>query len=107
MDSSILLSAASKRAFDSPISDLMSMALQRPDVISLAAGFVDHATLPVGSVGDTLAQILQDDMEGRRSLQYGTTRGDLKLRHRLLERLVGGRRDHAGNDLMRSSGGWW
>ncbi len=88
MDSTISLSAASRHAFDSPISDLMTLALQRPDVISLAAGFVDPATLPVAPVRDALSRILADNKEGRRSLQYGTTRGDHLLRHRLLDRLV-------------------
>lgn len=83
MDSTFSFSAASKRAFDSPISDLMALALQRSDVISLAAGFVDHATLPVEPVKHALGGMLGDELAARRGLQYGTTRGDGKLRHRL------------------------
>jgi 2-aminoadipate transaminase len=66
----------------------MARALASPDVISLAAGFVDHASLPVEATGRAVARVLGDEIEGRRALQYGTTRGDLKLRHRLVERLV-------------------
>jgi 2-aminoadipate transaminase len=88
MKPAIRLSAAARRTGDSPISDLMAHALASPDVISLAAGFVDHATLPVDATAKAVATVLGDEIEGRRALQYGTTRGDLKLRHRLVERLV-------------------
>jgi 2-aminoadipate transaminase len=66
----------------------MARALANPGVISLAAGFVDHATLPVEATARAVAAILGDEIEGRRALQYGTTRGDLKLRQRLVERMV-------------------
>lgn len=84
----IRLSSAARRTGDSPISDLMARALAAPDLISLAAGFVDHATLPVEPTARAAAAILADEVEGKRALQYGTTRGDLKLRRRLVERLV-------------------
>jgi 2-aminoadipate transaminase len=82
------LSAAARRTGDSPISDLMARALAAPELISLAAGFVDHSTLPAGPTAHAVERLLTDDVEGRRALQYGTTRGDLKLRHRLIERMV-------------------
>jgi 2-aminoadipate transaminase len=72
--------------------DLMQRALANPALISLAAGFVDHATLPVEATGEAAAALLADGTEGRRGLQYGTTRGDLRLRNqlvRLLERNEG------------------
>jgi 2-aminoadipate transaminase len=101
MDSTFSFSAASRRAFDSPISDLMAMALQRNDVISLAAGFVDHATLPVESVDTALRSTLGDPVEARRSLQYGTTLGDPRLRHRLIDRMIeAGEIDAARRDEM-------
>lgn len=78
------LSAASRRTDRSPISELMQRALAAPDLISLAAGFVDHATLPVEPTARAAAAMLADDIDGRRSLQYGTTRGDLKLRQQLI-----------------------
>lgn len=78
------LSAASRRTDDSPISDLMARALAAPDLVSLAAGFVDHATLPTEAVARAAASMLADPVEGKRALQYGTTRGDLRLRQRLV-----------------------
>src|SRR4051812_15594541 len=84
------LSAAARRTDDSPISDLMARALAAPEIISLAAGFVDHATLPVDAVAQSVASVLNDPAEGRRSLQYGTTRGDLHLRRRLAAFLESG-----------------
>ena len=79
------LSAAAQRVGDSPISELMARALANPDLVSLAAGFVDHASLPVEATAAMTSAMLADVPEGRRALQYGTTRGDKSLRRRLLE----------------------
>jgi 2-aminoadipate transaminase len=84
----IRLGAQARRCGDSPISDLMARALNTPDLVSLAAGFVDHATLPVEATAKAAAGVLTDELEARRSLQYGTTRGDVHLRRHLVERLV-------------------
>lgn len=81
----VALSAAARRTGFSPISDLMARALAAPDLISLAAGFVDHATLPVEAAAQAIGGILGDEVEGRRALQYGTTRGDHHLRNRLVK----------------------
>lgn len=81
------LSAASRRTSEPPISDLMQRALANPGLISLAAGFVDHATLPVEATARAVSAVLEDGTEGRRALQYGTTRGDLRLRQRLVQQL--------------------
>src|SRR5690348_8426655 len=83
----IPLSDSARRTGDSPISDLMQRALAAPDLISLAAGFVDHATLPVAATAEAAAAILGDEAQGRRALQYGTTRGDLHLRRHLAAHL--------------------
>src|SRR5205823_9664944 len=83
----IPLSAASRRTNAPPISDLMQRALANPGLISLAAGFVDHATLPVEAAGRAAAALMADAAEGRRGLQYGLTRGDLGLRSRLVRNL--------------------
>ena len=42
----------------------MARALAAPDVISLAAGFVDHATLPVERDSGGPRAILGDEIEG-------------------------------------------
>jgi 2-aminoadipate transaminase len=65
----------------------MQTALENPDIVSLAAGFVDQQTLPVEVVAEATAALVADRAEGRRSLQYGTTIGDARLRARLVERL--------------------
>jgi 2-aminoadipate transaminase len=81
------LSAAAKRTNPSTISLLMQTALENPGIVSLAAGFVDQRSLPVEIVAQAASELLGDPMEGRRSLQYGTTIGDLRLRSRLIESL--------------------
>jgi 2-aminoadipate transaminase len=62
----------------------MARALAKPDLISLAAGFVDHATLPCQSAARETSLLLADENEGRRALQYGTTQGDLEFRQSLV-----------------------
>jgi 2-aminoadipate transaminase len=81
------LSAAGRRTGDSPISDLMARALACPDLISLAAGFVDNRSLPCPRTREAVNAILAHNDEGIRALQYGTTRGDASLR-RVLANLV-------------------
>ena len=83
-DPSSSLSKAALQAFHSPINDLMERALAAPDLISLAAGFVDQASLPVEAAREAASAILADPVEARRSLQYGTTLGDPALRRRLV-----------------------
>ena len=83
----ISLSAAAKRTNPSSISHLMQTALENPGIVSLAAGFVDQRSLPVEMVAQAASDLLGDPIEGRRSLQYGTTIGDLRLRSRLIEYL--------------------
>ena len=80
----IPLSQAARRAFDSPINDLMARALAAPDLVSLAAGFVDQASLPVEAAREAAASMLADPVDARRALQYGTTLGDPALRRRLV-----------------------
>jgi len=70
-----------------PISALMAQALENPDLISLAAGFVDNETLPVDVVSEVLRELNSDPQEARRALQYGTTAGLPRLRAALLSRL--------------------
>jgi len=69
-----------------PISQLMARALENPDLISLAAGFVDNDTLPAEPVKQALAELLSDPNAARAALQYGTTSGYPQLREMLLEK---------------------
>jgi 2-aminoadipate transaminase len=80
----ISLSATSERTTSSAISSLMSQALAEPGLVSLAAGFVDQATLPIEETSREVAALMRDAAEGRRALQYGTTAGDVALRTRLI-----------------------
>lgn len=87
MTPNVPLSSASKRTRPPAISELMRLALANPDLISLAAGFVDQASLPYETTGRAIAAMLSDPIEGRRALQYGTTQGDPRLRRELLKHL--------------------
>jgi 2-aminoadipate transaminase len=65
----------------------MQTALENPEIVSLAAGFVDQQSLPVEIAGRAVAELLGDPIAGRRALQYGTTIGDHSLRARLVGEL--------------------
>lgn len=65
----------------------MQTALENPEIVSLAAGFVDQHSLPAEVVAPAVSALLADPVEGRRSLQYGTTIGDQALRTRLVGEL--------------------
>ena len=69
-----------------PISELMTQALSKPELISLAAGFVDQTNLPLAATKGAVDQLLTDVTIGRSALQYGTTAGHLPLREALLAR---------------------
>ncbi len=75
-----VLSQLGRRTEAPPISWLMSTALARPQLISLAAGFTDNASLPVKEVRGLLKGILGSPQTGQAALQYGTTAGDQTLR---------------------------
>ncbi len=66
---------------------LMAKAIAHPNLISLAAGFVDRATLPIEPTQSALAAIFADDNNTRAALQYGNTNGYLPLRDAVFERL--------------------
>ncbi len=83
------LSFSSKalRTPESPISFYMEQAIENPALISLAAGLVDGASLPVGPVADAAARLLADPRTARAALQYGTTQGYLPLREKIVHHL--------------------
>ena len=74
------LSALGQRTQDPPISWLMALALARPGLISLAAGFTDNESLPVREVRRLFNDLLRAPQTGQAALQYGTTAGDPELR---------------------------
>ncbi len=68
---------------DSAISFLMQQGVERPHVLSLAAGLVDSVSLPIPQMAAVVGELLSDTTKGRMALQYGTTSGDLRLRQQL------------------------
>lgn len=76
-----------RRTEPPPISWLMKLSLDRPGLISLAAGFTDSESLPVTEARELLEEILASPASGRAALQYGTTAGDPQLRRLTAERL--------------------
>ena len=62
----------------------MKLTLDRPDLISLAAGFTDNETLPVEEVERIARDILGRPKTARAALQYGSTIGLPQLRHEIL-----------------------
>ncbi|MFH1265306.1 MAG: PLP-dependent aminotransferase family protein [Planctomycetota bacterium] len=83
------LSRRAHWAGDEPIANvLMAKTLANPEMVSLAAGFVDHETLPAEATAQALDQILSAPGTARTALQYGTTIGYPPLREALLNRLL-------------------
>jgi 2-aminoadipate transaminase len=78
-DASLTFSAKATRTPESPISQFMALALNNPQLISLAAGMVDGASLPAGPVANAVADLLGDPATARAALQYGTTQGHAPL----------------------------
>ena len=72
-----------------PIANLlMAKTLAHPELVSLAAGFVDHQTLPAEPTRQALDAIWSDPEQVRAGLQYGTTIGYPPLREAVLERTL-------------------
>jgi len=68
------------RTKDPPISWLMKLALARPHLISLAAGFTDSPSLPAAEVREILRELWEQPRDVLAALQYGSTAGDEPLR---------------------------
>jgi 2-aminoadipate transaminase len=66
----------------------MSKALEHPELVSLAAGFVDPHSLPVDATRTAALELLADPVGARVSLQYNATNGDPALRAQVLERVL-------------------
>jgi 2-aminoadipate transaminase len=86
MDAEFHSSQRARWAHGQPISQLMARALENPELISLAAGFVDGQTLPVEPVRQAMEELWRDAGAVRAALQYGTTPGYPPLRELLRER---------------------
>ncbi|MGC3969315.1 MAG: PLP-dependent aminotransferase family protein [Pirellulales bacterium] len=82
---SAYLSRRAHAAGGQPINYLMHTALSRPELISLAAGFVDQGSLPIEAVDDAWRTLAAERSLAHAALQYGTTAGYRPLRELLLE----------------------
>lgn len=82
------LSARAGRAAGAPIGYLMEKALANPELVSLAAGFVDQHSLPVDAARAAAHALLSHPDLARAALQYGTTSGCSTLRAQVLERVL-------------------
>ena len=81
------LSELGRRTTDPPISWLMRLALERPQLISLAAGFTDDLSLPVEETKALLVELLTSPKASRAALQYGSTPGHPRLRELTADRI--------------------
>ena len=83
-----VLSELGRRTGEPPIAWLMKLALDRPKLISLAAGFTDNPSLPVEATRELLEKILGSPKRGQSALQYGAGAGDADLRGLTVKRIV-------------------
>ena len=82
------LSKKAQRTETPAISRMLNIALENPDLISLAAGFVDQETLPTRAVLACCRAVLKEEARGKAALQYGTTIGHPGLRESILALLA-------------------
>lgn len=88
MTAPLVISTRAQQTEEPPISYFMQQAVENPNLISLAAGLVDPASLPTDEVRAAVADMLADAEVGQDALQYGTTQGYAPLREKLLRHLV-------------------
>jgi 2-aminoadipate transaminase len=84
----IVLSRRAGWAAGQAISYLMRQGVENPQCLSLAAGLVDSATLPIEIVRKAAEVVLGDAAWGRYALQYGHTAGAERLRRAVLTHLA-------------------
>src|SRR5204863_6705363 len=70
--SPVRLSELVQRTPEQPISHFMELALVDPNLISLAAGFVDEESLPAASVAEAVGDLMARPETARAALQSGS-----------------------------------
>jgi 2-aminoadipate transaminase len=83
----LAFSALGRRVSSPAIARLMAQAVERPGILSLAAGFTDPGSLPREAVASAVRLRLAPDAPSE-PLQYGTNQGRLELREILAARLA-------------------
>ncbi len=81
------LSELGTRQRPSDITRLMRLALEQPNILSLAAGFTDNDSLPIEDVREIVDEIADLGPLGKSTLQYGANKGREHLRSLLLKRI--------------------
>ena len=81
------LSELGDRQKPSDITRLMAIALEQPNLLSLAAGFTDNDSLPLNDVREIVEEIAASDKDGKPTLQYGSNKGREALRDLLTDRI--------------------
>ena len=66
----------------------MRIKLERPKLVSLAAGFTDNDWLPLAGSRRLMNELLRDRALGQAALQYGSTAGDDALIERTAGRIA-------------------
>jgi 2-aminoadipate transaminase len=82
------ISERATRTHEQPISYFMQQAVENPNLISLAAGLVDAASLPAAEIRAEMDDMLQEPATAQAALQYGTTQGYAPLREKILARAL-------------------
>lgn len=98
-----VLSERARRTQEPPISWLMRKPLEDPEIISLAAGFVDQESLPNEEVRKLLDGLFLDGKAARAALQYGSCIGYGPLREIVLDRLKGDGVERESHSLSSNS----
>jgi len=95
----IVYSELGQRAQPPTIARLMTLALENPKLLSLAAGFTDNHTLPVGLVSTAVATLAKARAADPEHLQYGMNQGRLGLRRQLAQQLLASEPALEGNPV--------
>lgn len=98
---SIAFSQCGRRLASPVITRLMATALGSPDLLSLAAGFTDTASLPVDPIREVVERLLRRPGPPE-CLQYGTNAGRPLLREQLAARISG--QDRRSDETRTTTG---
>ena len=99
----IAYSELGRRAQLPTIARLMTLALENPRLLSLAAGFTDNRTLPVQLVSAAIATLAKARATDPEHLQYGLNQGRLGLRRQLARHLLAHEPGLDGNPVATES----
>lgn len=92
-----------RRAQPPTIAKLMTLALENPRLLSLAAGFTDNQTLPVDLVNAASATLAREQAVDPEHLQYGANQGRPGLRRQLAQLLLAHEPALAGDPVATES----